>query len=340
MGLLFLDSCDHITSTAQADLKTDATTTIDSFTTTGGRFGGGAYVLDHAFDVVTRIIPNHTTIVAGAAFRAANPLDAMDSFNLLLRVGEAGVVDHVTVGLHNGLIRATRGNGGGTVLGTSTARVIRNNKWHFVEAKIVLSDTVGTVEVHVDGVQVLNLTSQDTLNGGAGVIDRVQWGGVNNGSDTWIDDLYIDDTNILGDSRIDLIMPDGDGNYTELGTTFPASPTTHWDKVEEIGPDGDTSYNNGTVVNQRDTFTMGNLAAITTQTIHGIQQVTYGKHDGTATNHRSKLRISATDYDGTSLALGSAYGYHLEIWDQDPNAGPGAWVESVINGMESGIEEL
>lgn len=339
MGLLFLDSCDHITTTAQADLKTNAATAIDGFETTGGRFGGGAYRLDGAFDIVVRGIANHTTVVAGAAFKM-NPFDSMDVFNVLLRFSEAGVTDHVTVGIHHGAIRVKRGGGAGTLLGTSATRPILNSLWHYVEAKVFLSDTVGTVEVHVDGVQVLSLTVKDTLNGGAGVIDQITWGAPFTGSDTWIDDLYIDDTNILGDLRIDLLMPDGDGNYTELGTTFPASPTTHWDKVEEIGPDDDTSYNNGSAVNQRDTFTMGNLTAITAQTIHGIQQVTYGKHDGTATNHRAKLRISSTDYDGASLALASSYGYLLEIWDLDPNAGPGAWVESVINAMESGYEEL
>ena len=338
MALLFLDSCDHITTTAQADLKTSTGTLLDAFETSGGRFGGGAYRLDGSADSIIRGVSSHTTIVAGGAVKFVNPMDSMTLFDEIISFREAGVATHVTVGVDRGFIRAKRGIGNGTNLGASATRIIYDTLWHFIEAKVFLSDTVGTVEVHVDGVQVLNLTVQDTINGGGGIVDEILWGRLFNASDTRWDDLYIDDANILGDSRIDLLMPDGDGNYTELGTTFGSA--THAFNVDEIGPDGDTTYNNGTAVNQRDTFTMGNLAAITSQVIHGIQQVTYGKHDGTATNHRSKLRISAVDYNGASLALASTYGYHLEIWDQDPNAGPGAWVESVINGMESGYEEL
>ena len=77
---------------------------------------------------------------------------------------------------------------------------------------------------------------------------------------------------------------------------------------------------------------MGSMLDITSETIFGIQQFNFGRHTGSATNYRSKLRISGTDYNGASTALAAAYTYLLEQWDTNPDAG--AWTESVINGIE------
>ena len=197
------------------------------------------------------------------------------------------------------------------------------------------------MDVWVDGINVVSDTTLDTKNGGTGVIDTVQFR-AGNTTKHW-DDCYVLDTtgsapqnDALGDLRIDNLMPDGDGNYTEFGTT---TGTPHSGEVDEIPPDSDTTKVTSTAANQRDTFTMANLAAITSQTIFGVQQFSFAQHDGSATNFRNKLRISAADFDGASQAGGAAYGYFLEEWDDDPNAA-GAWVESVINGLESGVESL
>jgi len=337
MSVLIMDSVDHYTTAAQLDEKWSSESLITTINTTGGRFGGGAVELDSSSEQITFVVSDLTTVVMGGAISLQNPNKIMDSLNVLLEFAETGVVVNITVGNHLGRVRVKLGGGGGTTLGTSTQQVFRADVFHYLEAKVILGEpSSGSVEVHVDGVQVLNLTGIDTINGGAGVIDRCIFRGQHNVNAFW-DDMYIDTVNILGDSRCDLIMPDGDGNYTEFGTTVGSG--THALNVDEIPPDDDTTYNEGTAVNQRDTFTMANLTAITTQTIHAVQQVNWAKHDGSATNHRLKLRISSNDFDGASQALASAYSYFREVYDQDPNASA-AWVESVINGMESGYEEL
>lgn len=341
MAILQIDGFDHYTSAADIDRKWDSGSNISSFDQTAGRFGGGAANLGNTgfIELTTSGI---TTIVMGGAIQMSSIHTSPSAGNQLMLLYEAGQVFNISIENNGGYVQASLGSGGAAPLGVSADPVFESNTWHYLEVKVVIAATAtGSVEVHVDGTQVLNLTSIVTSNGGNDQVTVSRWtsqGGA--GLVYRWDDVYLADSgSILGDVRVDTIMPDGDGNYTELGTTVPASPTTHWDKVEELQDDDDTSYNQGAAANQRDTFTMENLTAITNQTIHAVQQFSLGKHDGTATNMRNKLRISATDYDGASQALTNAYEYYLEMWETNPNTSL-AWAESEINGLESGMEQL
>ena len=350
MALLFMDGFDGYTAESDLVLKWDSGSNITFLQTALGRFGGGAAEVDVSNnEFLLKTILDSTTVIAGGAFKMDRIDDGEDDTNLLIGFDEQGVVSHISLVQHFGFLAVKLGLGDGTELGRTSGVVLTPGVWHYLEMKVFLSNSAtGTVEVFLDGFRVINLDTIVTSNGGADVIDRVIFRSpsLNSGHDTLWDDCYICDgvggaphNTILGDCRIDQIIPNGDGNYTEFVTTVPSSPATHWDKVEEVPPDDDTSYNNGTAVNQRDTFTMSALTAITSQTIFGVQQVSHARHDGSATNMENRLRISASDFSGVSQALPSSYGYILEVWEDDPNAGP-LWTESVINGLESGYEQL
>jgi len=338
MAMIFIDGLDYASVEAEVLDKWDAGSSIGTFSTSTGRFGGGR-VRNSNSQYLGKSFPGVSTVMVGLAIEFT---ESMLSEATFIQFRE-DVDVHIRIRAnHQGILTVTHNS---IEIGRSIGFAFTTGNWHYVEAKCFVHDSTGTVEVYVDGVKVIDLGPIDTRNGGSvGEIDEIRFYG-HNSRDAYYDDFYIADTSggapqndILGDLRIDQLMPDGDGNYTQFGTTFPASPTTHWDKVEEIGPDDDTSYNNATGTAEIDTFTMEALAAITTQTIFAVQQFDYLKHDGTAANYRSKLRISGSDFNGASQALTSAYQYLVEMWDTDPNNG--AWTESVINGMESGYEEI
>lgn len=65
-----------------------------------------------------------------------------------------------------GIISAYRGNAStGTLLGSTTVPVVTAGAWYHIEAKVLASQTVGTVEVRVNETTVLTLTGQDTVSG-------------------------------------------------------------------------------------------------------------------------------------------------------------------------------
>lgn len=342
MSLLFLDGVDHYDSSAEMARKWD-TVDIASIQTSGGRFGGGAVRLI-GNDDIEKVFTAAATIVVGFAVKFEQL--EVNGNSQILRFNDS-TTTHVTISItpQGGLLAERSTN---VFLGQTGGDILHGGIWHFIEALVTISNTVGVITIHVDGEQVMNLTSQDTQNAGTAQIDRIRWdhaAGILDDMD--LDDFYILDTSgsapqntLLGDIRIDTIFPDADGNYTEFTTTNPASPATHWDKVEEPSVDS-TSYNETTTANQRDTFTMGNLATITNETIFGVQQVSHAQDTSGTSNFLMKLRISGSDFDGASQALlNGTDAFYMEMWDLDPNAGPGAWVASVIDGMESGYEDL
>ena len=340
MALLFIDGVDHYDSSAEMLRKWDVVD-IASIQTTGGRFGGGAIRMI-GNDDIEKIFTASSTVVIGLAVRID---ETQTNGNTQLLEFRNGGTIQVTISLTpGGGFNIERGVS--TDIANTSGDWIHNNTWHYIEALVTISATVGVVTIQVDGNQVATFTGLDTLVTGT-TVDRIAIdyaGGT--GSTMDIDDVYIlDDTGgvndaFLGDCKIDTLFPDADGNYTQFTTTNPASPTTHWDKVEEPAVDT-TSYNETVTANHKDTFTMDDLATITNETIFGVQQVSHGQDTAGTSNFRNILRISSTDYNGATQALLNATdAFYMEPWDQDPNAGPGAWVASVIDGMESGYEDL
>lgn len=340
MALLFLDGCDHYDARAElADKWTHED--IVSVDTSGGRFGGGALLLATS-DEVYMDIAGLTEVFAGVQFNVPTLPTGVEEVMVFGNAANAQI--SIQVAGFGGSIRVLRGT---TEIDNSDGGLVKAGIWHTIEVRVVHNDTTGVVDVRLDGVQVINF-SGDTIPASEVDIDRVEFrspGGSGNGQ---LDDFYILDTNggapqntFLGDWKIDTIFPDGDGNYTEFDTTFPASPTTHWDKVEETPTVDDASYNETPTANDRDTFTMGNLPAITAQTIFSVQQVSRAESSVTGgSTFQNMLRISGSDFNGaTHTTTLSTFLYFREIWDNDPNASA-AWTETVINGMESGVEHI
>ena len=86
------------------------------------------------------------------------------------------------------------------------------------------------------------------------------------------DDLYVCDSagstnnGFLGDCRIDTIYPSGAGNYTQ----FTPSTGSNYTCVDETAPNT-TDYVDGATVGDRDSYALGNLSALSSQTVYGVQ---------------------------------------------------------------------
>lgn len=78
---------------------------------------------------------------------------------------DASNVPHLTIVQQTtGALAVKRGLAGGTQLGVTADGVIPSASWTHIEAKVTISDTVGAVEIRVNGVTVLNLSGVDTAN--------------------------------------------------------------------------------------------------------------------------------------------------------------------------------
>lgn len=128
------------------------------------------------------------------------------------------------------------------------------NTWYLVEAHVIISDTVGVIQVRLDGSMEIDY-SGDTKPGTAttanNLIYYASWLGT-----TVFDDLALNDTNgeedsgWCGDGHVIFLKPNADS--TPLDMT-PSTPGTHYTLVDEL-PANTTDYVSGSVAGLIDTF--------------------------------------------------------------------------------------
>jgi hypothetical protein len=351
MALLFMDGCDHYGSLddALAGDKWDSVGSGTSYEASGGRFGGGALrtTLDDQFwrkkfttaSPLTVIVQAAMFIPSSATFSATDVIMSLD-FD-----GSQNISFTISGGV--GTIQVRRGGVTGNLLATSDTSLIKD-AWNYLEIKLFISDTVGTVIIKQDGNETLNATGLDTKNGAAALgTNGISLGNVFSTSIPidWDDIICMDDTgsvlnDFLGDVRIETIYPDDDGTTTDFTPT--GAGTTNADRVDDgdAGPDDDTTYVESSTVGHIDLYTMANLATADISAIHAVQAVNFAKKDdaGSRTS-RNLIRTGTTTDNGPSNGLNEVYSYATNILEEDPDTAT-QWTESGVNGVEVGHEVL
>jgi len=211
--------------------------------------------------------------------------------------------------------------------------------------KVTIADSIGanTCKVRANGVDIITVAAgQDLKNTANATASQVSLGhhGTSGGATPTYDDLYICDgtggtnNDFLGDCRVDTLYPTSDGNYSQF---TPSTGSSHFALVDETTPNT-TDYNDGATVGDRDSYGMGNLAALTSQTVYGVQvNAAIVKDDAGAKSAATFVRSSATDGDGAGVALGTSQAYVSQVFETNPN-GSVAWTETTVNAMEAGVK--
>jgi len=120
-----------------------------------------------------------------------------------------------------------------TLLGTTTDAGIAIDNWTFVELKVVVDNTVGTVEIKTGGVSRLSLSDQDTQ---AGLNAWHNTLGIGTSSLAYIDDVYMCDgtgsfnNDWIGQRKIVALFPNAD---TATADWTPSTGTDHYATVNE-----------------------------------------------------------------------------------------------------------
>lgn len=331
MTMLFACSCGDHFATADGTKKYSTFGTGVSVQASSGRRSGGCIQFSgntRFFDKT--LASTYTTLICGFAYDAA----AGNLADIMCFLDGATIHTGLYLNANNAIVafRATNA----TVLGTSANNVVPASGFCYIEVKVFVHDTTGTVDVKVNGASVLSLTGQDTRNGGNAYMTGFRIRGMANTCK--VDDLYVCDTagstnnDFLGDIRVDCLFPDGDGNYSQF---TPSTGGSHYVLVDESTPNT-TDYNDGVTVGDRDSYTFGNLSALASQTVYAVQVcMAINKDDAGSKSASSFVRSGGTNGDGASVALGTSQVIVPQIYEQNPN-GSVAWTESTVNGMEAG----
>lgn len=276
-------------------------------------------------------------VIVGFAVRYEGALsgDNTGGKGLIVLYGDTFVTQHITMGVAaDGSIVVRRGAATGTSLGASAAGVIALNVWNYIELKVKLHDTTGTVDVHVNGASVISATGLDTKNGGtAAVFDTVEFGGGGVSATTRMRDIYICNevgsvnNNFRGDCRVSVVLPDADSTPEEFTLSTGTNSSA---LIDETTPNGDTDYIESDIDGE---ITRVGLSALadTTHTIFGLQTVLYAKKDDAgAKSVRVGLFSDASTQNLPDHVLGTSYATLLDISELDPD-GSIPWTPTQLN---------
>jgi len=209
------------------------------------------------------------------------------------------------------------------------------NQWYYLEIKFDMGTTnfsAQPVVVHLDGVEAINTN----LNIG----DDDGWTGFQlNGANFAFDDIYVCSTSgpvnndILGPITIRALLPDADGGVTDFSGSAPGN---HFELVDELGSDGDTTFVESTAPGQTELYSHV-PSAPTGNVIGVVQTVTMRATDATPVNVQFTTRTGGTNSNHSNLTVGTQnfLAYH-ETYDLNP-ANSAAWTEAALDATEFGI---
>lgn len=280
----------------------------------------------------------HPTVIVGWGWnRGTNGAGSEVRF-----LSDARATEHIVIRCDfNGFLYIDRG--ATNVAVSSTALAPPDAIWRYFEAKVTLSDTVGTVDVYMNGNATPVLSySGDTKNGGTEVvissvsIDQ-------SASSALMDDLYIANgagaapfNDRLGEIRCYPIFPSGNGNYSQ-GVGSDGNSTDNYLLVDE-NPANTTDYSGIATVGNKDSYLFSDVAAAGT-VIDLVAAIYAAKSDAGAKSVRLLTRISGTDYTGSDKALATTPSYlsYMERWALSPATGV-PWTAAEVNAAEFGWE--
>jgi hypothetical protein len=283
-----------------------------------------------------RAVTASTEVFTGVRFK----MTSLVAGDILVQVlGDAGATTHLTVNINaSGNLQLYRGSQFGTLLGAGTA-VLAANAWRYVELRATIADSGGIAQVRVDGALDINVTG-DTKNAGtATTIDAVSIG--NTQASFGFTDWYVSNAagtapanTWFGDTVVRTLVPTGDGDVSQL-VGSDGNSVANWQQVDELPPNG-TDYNGSPTVGNQDTYAVTDLPAGVAPVGVQVSMKAAASDTSSAVNGISLLRLSGTDYPGTTRALSTTYTEWLETYDKNP-ATSGTWTAPVVNAAQAGM---
>ena len=210
--------------------------------------------------------------------------------------------------------------------------------WNYFEFKITAgTGTNGSAEVHINGTLYAQWNNITTINNASytrfdGI--RVVMTSTNHKIDDWylLNASGTINNTFLGDSRVDVLVPNASGTYSQL---TPFGTTPNYTNVDEL-PANTSDYNYSDVAGTQDTYNYADLPG-STLSIAGIQSKIYAAKTATGPRNVDPLCISSgLLFVGSDQALSQSFTYITTVYERDPGSG-GPWTLSGFNAAEFGV---
>lgn len=244
--------------------------------------------------------------------------------------------------------------GSGTLVVGPTAYALNTNTCYYIELDLLIDNSVGTVDVYIDGVLRLSGTGLDTQATASASWNQfaLAGGSFNNGQQFCTDAYCCDGADgtaaspaqlaafntPLGDVKVEYIGAQaGNGTYTDWTCS---TGTDRGAMVDDgtAGPDDDSTYVSSATPGDKVSVALEDLPVTTVDVIAVMPVASMTKNDAGSRTVKPLHRIGGSDYFGTAIeapAQGS-YRFLVQVMTKSPATGI-AWTPTEINGMEGGV---
>lgn len=222
-----------------------------------------------------------------------------------------------------------------TLVAETTGPVITAGGWYHIEGKILKSATVGTVEVRVEGITVIDA---DTLNTGATTIAQVGIGTWNSGNGTsfggfaYYKDFVVWDTSgtenndFLGAVIVYELKPTAD-----VSLNWTSTDANGFSVLDNNPPDDALHYISASdAPPAAAVFELTDLPADVSSVKGIITRVRAAKIDGGDGQLQVSLRSGVSDDAGADRPITVAQTYWSDVSELDPDTGA-AWLPGAVD---------
>ncbi len=273
-----------------------------------------------------------TTIIIGCAIK----FDNIESGRFIRLINTLDLSDYIGINVVSNEFHL---NMGATDWGTTSIGVV-TGVWYYLELKVVVGVS-GSYDFRINGDTKLSDSGIDTRTDPSVSYYDIFILGNTASPETNYDDLYVCDgsgsvnNDLLGGCRVDIIYPDGDGNYSQ----FTPLSGDNYTNVDDPIADADSSYVESTTSGHKDTYTYGPMSEVILEDIFGLQISTDCREtDAEGFDVKTIIRTNSTDYIDAGQPIGSTdYYSKIRIAELNPDTSA-AWNNTEINNTEFGLE--
>lgn len=342
MAIKHADSFGAYNSITDVQKSGFSSTGISGFSlqATAGRRGGKALRASFSATPTYAQLPvpgaAGATVTVAVAARISDISQALDTAGLMIVFRDATVVHLGLSVLTDGSVRVYRDVGGSaTTLGTSATGLISSNSYFHLEVEVTVDNAAGTVRVFLDGepTPILDLSAQDTQNGGTATVTAVGLGSdrVSSVNFDFCDLVLRDGATQLGDVRVDYRAANAAGNNSEFATN---GSSTAYQNVDETSPN-DLDYNYSSNPGATDLYGLEDIDWSPATIFAVVEKLRARKSDAGTRSIAHAARSNGVDYAGATHALGTDTAYYHNVREVDPNTTV-AWLEAGVNALQVG----
>ncbi len=221
-----------------------------------------------------------------------------------------------------------------TTLGTTSGLGCVAGTWYYIELQVTIDNTVGSFELRVNEVNVLNASGIDTQESSNATANNIFFAG-NEVVDRYYDDIYILDdagainNDFLGEMQVIGLYVDGDGIVND----FTSSGGDNYEDVDDGNILDITNYVESSTSTDKDMYT---FEALGNYTVAGVLlNVDALKTDAGDVTLNLFATFDAVDEE-VSKPMTASWGAHQMLMETDPK--DAVWTATNLGATQFGFE--